>query len=120
MAFATFPARTYAIERGRHIGNFSVELSSGIGVGHNRYRIAHAHIREVLLVHIGQDPHRAHVGNGERLGCAGLNDLPGSDEPFDHFAANGRQDGQFRRATRLYSLVRALESEYVERLLAGL
>src|SRR5215472_1581239 len=41
------------IERCRQVRNFSVELSSRIGVSENRYRIAHAHIRKILLVDVG-------------------------------------------------------------------
>src|ERR1700676_1017455 len=80
------------IERGSNERNFPVE-NLGIGIGGDLDGIARMHISEVALVDVDENPDGTHVRDGKNLGCAGHEQLAGTDEALDHFAADGSDDG---------------------------
>ena len=82
------------VERGSDVGNFSVK-GVGVGVGGDFDVIADVNGGEIALIDVDEYPDGVGVGDGEALGGAGLQQLAGTDEAFDNFAADRSDDGNF-------------------------
>ncbi len=81
-----------------------------IRIGLHADFVADFHVRQIALVDIRQYPYGTHIRNDERLGHAGLQQLPGSHVAFHDFAANRRVQWNFRRG-RFFQVFRLRNSQ---------
>ena len=87
------------IQRGSDVRNFPVK-DFGIRFRVDFDGVAHMNVGEFALIDIDEDPDGAHVGDGETLGCAGLQQLAGADEALDNFSAHGSENGNLASGLR--------------------
>ena len=72
------------VERRSEVLNFAVYLAR-IRFVFDGYLVADVHVGEIVLIDIGQNPHRTHVGKREALRIAGGEQLPRGALPVHNF-----------------------------------